>query len=189
MANVDGPQPYAFEPVAQQRNVRPVPMVRPNVEEAREQPNPALPRPNRLDNLDWCICQHCFNMPTERESLCCREVEPCVELLGQRNSCITETEDFRSACFCEASLKATLVLMRYTKGLTRPLDHYDNRVYRYAAYRSFTAYVHGRLGQGIRKIIPACAVTAIRQTWPSENGIYRGYLNAPGEVDDALGNF
>ncbi|KAJ8050552.1 hypothetical protein HOLleu_03797 [Holothuria leucospilota] len=48
--------------------------------------------------------------------------------------------------------------------------------------------VHGHLGRGSRKIIPSCVVTAIRQTWPSANGIYRGYLDAP-KVNDAHGNF
>ena len=46
---------------------------------------------------------------------------------------------------------------------------------RYAAYRQFCWWVHARLGKGVRKIIPACVVSKIRETYPSKDGIYTGF--------------
>lgn len=50
------------------------------------------------------------------------------------------------------------------------------RRYRLLAYRNFTSWVHGRLGSGIRKIIPSCIVSAIRRKFPEETGIYTGFI-------------
>lgn len=39
----------------------------------------------------------------------------------------------------------------------------------------FTYWVHGKLGQGVRKEVPACAVSKIRETFPDPNGVYVGF--------------
>ena len=49
------------------------------------------------------------------------------------------------------------------------------RSYRYAAYRQFTWWVHGRLGPNKRYPIPACATHAIRTQYPSPDNVYEGY--------------
>lgn len=41
-------------------------------------------------------------------------------------------------------------------------------VYRYIAYRRFTRWMYGLLGRKQRKVIPSCAVMAIRDRFPSE---------------------
>ncbi|KAJ8042607.1 hypothetical protein HOLleu_09400 [Holothuria leucospilota] len=111
-----GPEPYAFEPVLWQPrpNAR---VARPNnSDEELEEEAERLPR--RTNNLNWCVCQvHCMIMATERECLCCGEVEECLNLMDAHTSCITESQAFQSAGLTEASLKAAIVLMRYTKGL------------------------------------------------------------------------
>ena len=52
----------------------------------------------------------------------------------------------------------------------------DNKCLRHTAYRSFTFWRHGSLGQGNRRVIPSCAVTSIRRMFPSPNGLYTGYV-------------
>ncbi|XP_069490476.1 protein FAM117A isoform X2 [Ambystoma mexicanum] len=47
--------------------------------------------------------------------------------------------------------------------------------YRLVAYRSYTWWLHGRLGHRVRQVMPACVVGAIRQTFPSDSGPYRGF--------------
>lgn len=49
------------------------------------------------------------------------------------------------------------------------------RSLRYAAYRQFTWWTHGYLGKKVRRVIPACAVTAIRTEFPDSNGVYTGF--------------
>jgi hypothetical protein len=47
------------------------------------------------------------------------------------------------------------------------------RLYRYIAYRRFTRWVYGLLGKRNRRVVPACAVKAIREAFPSEE--YAGF--------------
>ncbi|CAH1233056.1 Hypp569 [Branchiostoma lanceolatum] len=49
--------------------------------------------------------------------------------------------------------------------------------YRYIAYRRLVRWCWGWLGEGIRVVLPACAVTKIRETFPSEQ--YAGFRYPP----------
>ena len=54
--------------------------------------------------------------------------------------------------------------------------HMHVRSYCHAAYRQFIWWTFRiRLGRRVRKIIPSCAVTAIRQAFPELDNIYVGY--------------
>ncbi|PIK38595.1 hypothetical protein BSL78_24567 [Apostichopus japonicus] len=179
--NEGGPRPYDFEPI----------LARPRSPNAGHNVMPPVPRNeideerNRLLNMNWCSCGLCVFMPTEKECTCCNEVDNCREKLNS-NSCITELPDFHNVCLDKTVLRTAIVMVRYARGLTNAQDHYDKKTYRYAAYRSFTAWIHGALGKRQRRVIPACAVSAIRSAYPAEDGIYQGFLEAQGEVEDAL---
>ena len=53
-----------------------------------------------------------------------------------------------------------------------------HRGYRLCAYRLYTSWIHGRLGNRVRVVIPACVVCAIRAAYPDDNATYVGFLAA-----------
>ena len=114
---------------------------------------------------DWCHCQNCRLMPTQPENKCCTK---------RRIDCITT-----NALFNQLVLDANVldIAMRYREDVL-VLDHpRNNENFRYAAYRQYVLWQHGRLGQGNRRIIASC-VLAIRARYPSPNGVYTGFLPA-----------
>ena len=52
---------------------------------------------------------------------------------------------------------------------------YTCRTYRWLAYTQFVYWVHGKLGRGHRKIVPARVVNEIRKTFPSTDGTYTDF--------------
>ena len=46
------------------------------------------------------------------------------------------------------------------------------RSYRFAGYKQFSRWIHNRLGKGVRKVIPLCALWSIREKNPSAYGNY-----------------
>ena len=49
------------------------------------------------------------------------------------------------------------------------------RSMRLAAYRQFTWWTYNRLGEGNRRVIPSCVVSAIRHEYPEQSGNYTGF--------------
>ena len=58
-----------------------------------------------------------------------------------------------------------------------------NSSMRYAGYRQYSWWVHNHLWKGVRKVIPSCAIWAIRDTYPEHSGYYVPYQEAKDELN------
>ncbi|XP_065907798.1 P2X purinoceptor 7-like isoform X2 [Dysidea avara] len=142
--------PYRFEPVYESRL------------EEREESFGLLAvereetEADRVGNIDWCRCGHCIVMATQRESICCKEIEQINSLLEV--------------------LMVTLHSHRYHYGSAdEPVD--ENRKFRYLAYRQMTWWGWHYLGRHRRVVLPSCVVSRIRQEFPSDE--YTGHQHPP----------
>lgn len=64
--------------------------------------------------------------------------------------------------------------------ITHFVIHVLSRQFRLTAYRHFLEWIlqGERLGRGLRLVLPACVVQAIRQRYPAPDGQYCGYQEA-----------
>ena len=51
-----------------------------------------------------------------------------------------------------------------------------SRALRFAGYKQYTWWVNNCLGNGVRKVILACAVKEIRENYPSEDDKYIPFM-------------
>ena len=52
------------------------------------------------------------------------------------------------------------------------------RSYRLAAYHQCTNWTYNFLGKGNRRVVPACAMNAIRLKFPEPDNVYTGFTAA-----------
>ncbi|XP_062595875.1 P2X purinoceptor 7-like [Saccostrea cucullata] len=136
-----------------------------DIMETLEGGGPEQPGSESRTAPSWCICTYCREMPTDREKVCCGKT---------RQNCQSRLPDFYTVVLDELVLE--VALRYYNDVLAEPRDENINRSRRYAAYRQFIMWVHGKLGAGNRKVIPSCCVWRIRDTFPEPSGQYVGYL-------------
>lgn len=112
---------------------------------------------------DWCSCQSCREMPSDVEKVCCgKSPDSCISRLPAFQVLILEVE--------------VLVLM-YVLLLNQEVKQRANR---HQCYRRYMLWQHGRLGAGVRKVIPSCCVWRIRDRFPDRFGQYTGFV--PGRL-------
>ena len=100
------------------------------------------------------------------------------------HNCITESSQFRLVCLAKLVLITALSALDNLRG--DPIEKGSGAL-RFAGYKQYTWCVHNRLGIGVRKVIPACAVKKIRENYPSEDGKYIPFMENT-EDDNRLEN-
>ncbi|KAL3864440.1 hypothetical protein ACJMK2_006124 [Sinanodonta woodiana] len=127
----------------------------------------------RLGSTFWCTCGNCSIKETVEECRCCKEISVISDKTKELNvDCIINHPGFLTVCLDEYVLEAAYYAYR---------QQYGNRVEimsdrnRYTAYRQLVRWCWGYLGHEIRVALPSCAVDAIRQKFPSEDGNYTGF--------------
>ena len=113
------------------------------------------------NNLPWCICGRCRHMPLEVENICCRQ-----------RICITREEFFQSAVLDMGVLSIAIV---NRSDVFADDPEYTPASYRKAAYRQWILWQHGYLGRANRRVVPSCVVWAVRDKYPSPDGLYLGF--------------
>nr|XP_054774844.1 uncharacterized protein LOC129283033 [Lytechinus pictus] len=173
---MSGPAGYAFQPRWNAEELE----NRRRIEEEEVEEDPIVPQPaaDRVGRNDWCRCGNCPVMPTARESICCREIGPACDL--QEDGCIIQNPDFISTCLTPVVARVFSVARRDIRGHRARVrgqapPALNNKSYRYASYRLFTYLIHGFLGRGVRKVIPACVVNRIHLQYPEASGVYIGF--------------
>ena len=136
---------------------------------------------SRAGNTAWCSCGNCLAMETDAESVCCKDEVPAN--MFQEEQCITLSESFAAVRLHREVLRATVCGL---KNLRRDAINFENRTMRYASYRIFTWWVHNRLGRGVRRVIPSCAIWKIRHTFPEPNLVYVPFQEAADEINASL---
>ena len=112
-------------------------------------------------------------MPTEDERVCClKKPENCLRNMPGFDICVLNEQVLRLAVAHRNDLLGQRNLRDGNSVEER------NRSLRHAAYRQLTLMRYGRLGEGVRMVIPSCCVWKIRRFFPDPNGFYEGFRAA-----------
>ena len=104
---------------------------------------------------------------------CCKEIpEVCdknVEAVEQHETeevpiCIIQHPGFQAVCLNRWVLQTAWY--QYKQQYEVAFDGPEDRLYRHIAYRQLARWYWGILGREVRVILPSCAVTRIRETFP-----------------------
>ena len=119
------------------------------------------------------------------------------------HNCITESSEFTQVCLCRPVLRTALIGTNDLRGdgaKRNPVDavrrkegkqeedDIPNKSYRFAGYKQFTWWVHQRLGKGVRRVIPSCALWAIRNMYPSSDGNYKPFEEKRDDEENFVSN-
>ena len=144
----------------------------------------------------WCKCGNCSEMPEGVERKCCLGETFDYTNFQDPNfrpgeQCVLESNFVFNTVLQKGHLELAWVAQRRFLGLRDPEDIdvklMTNTNYRFCAYRSYINFIYGFLGRRNRRVIPACVVGHIRNTWPDPHGSYVGYKD-PEHDDDEQDN-
>ncbi|XP_053308372.1 uncharacterized protein LOC128470503 [Spea bombifrons] len=112
----------------------------------------------------WCKCGKCCVFDSEEETVCCHNISSLQSLLNEDCGCITNHHFFRDMCLGHDWLN---FLFRFLGRTSKKEDIlcYLHKLRR-TAYRVFTVWAHDYLDRRKYKPIPACAIKAVRDSFP-----------------------
>ncbi|XP_040203022.1 uncharacterized protein LOC120933731 isoform X1 [Rana temporaria] len=131
------------------------------------------PPGDRVGKLHWCLCQCCIEMPTQKESMCCREILKVQGHIPEGGKCITESQTFRSEIATEEHVRLMCKVLHLEERPCVDLD--NNRRLRKTAYRAFIAWIYPFLGKK-HAVVPSCAVKVVRELFPDPDGKYVNFV-------------
>uniref|UniRef100_A0A8C5E7Q6 P2X purinoreceptor 7 intracellular domain-containing protein n=1 Tax=Gouania willdenowi TaxID=441366 RepID=A0A8C5E7Q6_GOUWI len=134
--------------------------------------NAPAPGTQVSNQLSWCVCNNCRDMPRDVECKCCgQQPEACISILPHMAAYILQ----------EGHLRLASRIWNDVRGLDDlPNRGESSKQLRHAAYRQYVMWQYGALGRGHRVVIPSCVVWRIRDCFPDLLGHYTGYI--PGRV-------
>ncbi|KAI4796407.1 hypothetical protein KUCAC02_027787 [Chaenocephalus aceratus] len=119
-------------------------------------------------------------MPTSRENKCCHNYGKVKEEMGEE-VCITDCRTFNINCLDRDVLRVSRYEYAHHNGPYGD-EETEHEVYRHLAYRRFCFLIWQKLGRGNRRVIPSCAVLAIRKAFPNPESVaYTGFKPAVSE--------
>lgn len=116
------------------------------------------------DSPPYCKCGNCREMAKDIENKCCDKV-----------TCHRNHQLFVKYCTDVDNLQQSI---RERSDIRAERVDYSMSSLRKAAYRQYVLWQFGKLGQGNRRVVPSCLVLAIRHKFPSENGLYMGFMES-----------
>jgi len=132
----------------------------------------------------WCSCARCTVLAKAhpRSLFCCNEAKSANTRCGRKLAkkfreheelaCICEHDDFEILALNRVAVSASARLLGDARRGLRFVDgEYENRQLRFAAYKSVTLWLYGRLGRRVRRVLPACIVSAIRRAFPNPDRV------------------
>lgn len=112
------------------------------------------------------------------QNVCCHSYPLMTQRLQGDMKCITETRGFDGNCLNADVLEVSaydFVAMEGRLGDDEP----ENELLRHLAYRRLVRWIFGVIGRHNRKVLPACAVSLIRRTFPeAPPRTYTGFLHS-----------
>lgn len=101
---------------------------------------------------EWCLCEKCLNLSTDRECVCCIEFENLQKLCLDKK-CITLNKSFSKIILDEEILNITrqqMIVKTKNRKKRNNLCILDNKIWRFICYKQFTHWVNSwsKLGKG-----------------------------------------
>lgn len=119
---LEGPVGFAYEPrilkTTETENKQQVAATNPGPDH-----NPD-PRPDRLQNTDWCQCGNCTVMATSRECKCCHDESEIDNKILSDTVCVTQNPSLYNICVDYDALLVAMLLNAYARveTLQRPIN-------------------------------------------------------------------
>lgn len=126
-----------------------------------------------------CKCGHCVNMSTDREQICCHNHDGNIrrQYKDTLYMCITQHPMFREVILHPLAQELAWSFYVDQYGRDAFISENENDWRRHIAYRQCARWIWNRLGRSVRRILPACVISEIRQSYPSMTNVYTNFQN------------